>query len=460
VPVNNPLTAGTGTEVVTLQSLHTHSTQANFQYVQDFPTGTAVALGFNNNRASTTSQAQFLNPSVQTVASVSVAQSLLSGSNRALNQRALRIARISKQGSNLGFVRSAMDVITEVENNYWELVFARGDMEVRQRSVDLAQRLYDDNRRQVEIGTLAPLEVVRAEAQLAAAQQALIQAQTYQLQQQILLKSLITKNPLEPVVRDAEVIPTDTAQPPPMIELLPLSDAVEEAIEKRPDVQQSRLRMCAHDLNIRGTRSALLPTATLSGTITSTGLAGRATRGASVSTGFSDSTRTALAGDFPIFEGALTFSLPFGNRAAQADYARALLLERQEQASLQQLQNLVAVDVQNTQMALQQARSALAAAQKTRELQEQTLSAEQRRFQLGASTIFLVVQAQRDLSTAASAEVRALVNLVRGRVAFERALGRTLEANQIELVEELGVVRCDSEVTGRSLAGTLIGRGQ
>jgi len=460
VPVNNPLTAGTGTSVLGLQSLFTHSTQANFQYTQDFSTGTSLAMGFNNNRASTTSTAQFLNPSVQTVATFSIAQQLMAGFGRALNQRTLRIARLARQGSNFGFVQSVMDAITGVENNYWELVFARGDVGVRQRSVELAQRLADDNRRQVEIGTLAPLEVVRAEAQLASAQQDLIEAQTYEMQQQIALKSLITKNPLDRAVRDAEIITTDTAQPPPMIEVLPLNDAVQEAIEKRPDVQQNRLRLCAHDINIRAVKNALLPTATLSGGVTSTGLAGRATRGTALVTGFGDSAQTALSGDFPIYEASLTFNLPFRNRAAQADYARALLLERQEQATLQQLQNTVAVDVQNTQIALRQARTAVEAAVKTRQLQEQALAAEQTRFQLGASTIFLVVQAQRDLSTAASSEVRALTNLVKARVDFERAMGRTLEANRIDVMEELGVVRCHTELTGNGLNGTLIGQGQ
>jgi len=460
VPVNNPLTAGTGTDVVGLASLHTHSTQANFLYTQDFSTGTSLTMGFNNNRASTTSSAQFLNPSVQTVASFVISQQLMAGFGRALNQRTLRIARLARQGSNFGFLQSVMDAITEVENNYWELVFARGDMDVRRRSVELAQRLVDDNRRQVEIGTLAPLEVVRAEAQLASAQQNLIDAQTYELQQQISLKSLITKNPLDSAVRDAEVIPTDMAQPPPMIEILPLNDAVQEAIEKRPDVQQNRLRLCAHDINIRAVKNALLPTATLAGGVTSTGLAGRATRGTTAETGFGSSAQTALTGDFPIYEASLTFTLPFRNRAAQSDYARALLLERQEQATLQQLQNTVALDVQNTQIALRQARTAVEAAVKTRQLQEQALSAEQTRFQLGASTIFLVVQAQRDLSTAASSEVRARVNLVQARVNFERALGRTLESNQIDVVEELGIVRCQSELTGSGLNGTLIGQGQ
>ena len=142
-----------------------------------------------------------------------------------------------------------------------------------------------------------------------------------------------------------------------------------------------------------------------------------------------------FGGDFPEYQAQFTLNIPLRNRPAQADVARALLVQQQDQARLLQLQNTVAVDVQNSQIALRQARTAVEAAVKTRVLQEQALAAEQTRFQLGASTIFLVVQAQRDLSTAASAEVRAQVNLMEANASFERAMGRTLEANRIDIAD-------------------------
>jgi outer membrane protein TolC len=162
-------------------------------------------------------------------------------------------------------------------------------------------------------------------------------------------------------------------------------------------------------------------------------------------------------GDFPEYQAQVTLNIPIRNRPAQADMARALLVQQQDQARLLQLQNTVAVDVLNTQIALRQARTAVGAAQKTRELNEQALSAEQTRFQLGASTIFLVVQAQRDLSTAASAEVRAQVNLVQARANFERAMGRTLEVNRINISDaKSGSVPFNAQIPGTSITGQLL----
>ena len=225
-PVNNPLTAGTGTSSTALSEQFTHNTNANVQYVQAFPTGTSIAAGLNTVRASTTSQAQFFSPSVQTVGSFAITQQLLNGWGFALNNRAIRIARIARKGSDLAFAQSVLTDITSVQNFYWELVFARGDVEVQRRSVELAQRLYDDNQRQVEIGTLAPLELVRAEAQLATAQQNLINAQTRLLQQQNSLMNVIAKDLMDPTLANIEVIPVDSAQvAPPVVENLPLPDA-------------------------------------------------------------------------------------------------------------------------------------------------------------------------------------------------------------------------------------------
>jgi outer membrane protein TolC len=250
------------------------------------------------------------------------------------------------------------------------------------------------------------------------------------------LLNAIVKDFIDPALLNIEVVPTDTVQVPPPVEDMPLGNAVQEALGKRPDVLLSRLNMTAHDINVRAVRSALLPTITFNGFVSGTGLAGN-TRGANagIFSGFPTAMSTVLHGEFPEYQAQITMNIPIRNRAAQADMARALLVQQQDQARLLQLQNTVAVDVQNTQIALRQARAALEAAQQTRVLQEQALQAEQTRFQLGASTIFLVVQAQRDLSTAASSEVRARVDLAQAQADFERAMGRTLEVNRIDITD-------------------------
>jgi outer membrane protein TolC len=162
-------------------------------------------------------------------------------------------------------------------------------------------------------------------------------------------------------------------------------------------------------------------------------------------------------GQSPEFQAQLTLNLPIRNRVAQADNARALLAQRQDQARLQQIINGVAVDVQTAQITLQEDRTAVIAAQKTRQLQEQTLDADQKRLQLGASTIFVVVTDQQAVSTAAQAEVRAQVNLVEARVSFERAMGRTLDANQITIANaKSGVSPRDTLIPGTAVNGEII----
>jgi outer membrane protein len=245
-----------------------------------------------------------------------------------------------------------------------------------------------------------------------------------------------------------------------VVENIPLSDAVQEAMTKRPDVQLSKLNLTAHDVNLETVRSALLPTLTLNGFVSGTGLAGDTRKTPIILEGFPDALKTVFQGDFPEYQAVATLNIPLRNRPAQADVARALLVQQQDQARLLQLQNTVAVDVQNSLIALKQARTAVDAAVKTRQLQEQALSAEQTRFQLGASTIFLVVQAQRDLSTAASAEVRAQVNLMEADASLQRAMGRTLEVNRIEIsdAKSSAALPAYAQIPGTSVTGELVNR--
>ena len=441
-PANNPLTAGTGATATTLSTQFTHNTNSSVQYNQNFVTGTSVSAALSTVRASTTSAAVFFTPSVQTIGSLAITQQLLNGFGTGVNRKYLRLARIARKGSDLAFTQSVITDIVNVQNSYWELVFSRGNVQVNQRSVELAQRLYDDNQRQVQIGTLAPLELVRAEAQLATAQQGLIAAQTTQLQQQIALMNLIAKNMIDPVLNSVEVVPVDSATvTPPPIENIPLADAVMEASANRPDVQLAKLNLTGHDINIQVVKNAMLPTLSVNGFISGTGLGGdtnpltKATipTTAPIETGFPTALNTALGGSFPEYTATFNLTIPLRNRTAQADMARALLLQQQDQTRLLQLQNTVAVDVQNTQTLLKQSRTAVDAAVKNRVLNEQALGAEQTKLQLGASTIFNVVQAQQALSAAAGAEVRALVNLAEARVNFERAMGRTLAVNKVNI---------------------------
>jgi outer membrane protein len=473
LPANNPLTAGSGTASgSTFGVVNTHTDIGNVQYAQSFHTGTSFTASFNNTRQSTTTSTVFFDPAILTTFTVTANQPLLNGFGLLPNERYIRLARINKNISDLTFEQQVITSITAIANAYWELVFARGNVGVNQESVTLAQQLYDDNKKQVEIGTLAPLEIIRAEAQLASAQQGLIAAQTVQIQDQIVLLNLITKNPGAPELLNIEVVPTDSAAtPPPTLETIPLTDAIKEATTNRPDVLQAGDTIQGDDINVRATKNALLPTLNLSGLYTGNGLAGNfagkpanpsATPPTPAIPPFDSGLGTAFSGElraiYPEYNAALTLTIPIRNRQAQADSAMAQLTIHQDQARYTQVVASAINDVHNAQVTFALDRIAVDAAVKTRVLQQETLDAEQKKFALGASTIFLIVTDQQALAVAAAAEVRAQVNLAEAKVNFDRALARTLNAYNISIANaKSGAVPKDTLIPGTTTNGQLVG---
>lgn len=473
IPVNNPLTAGTGgaASFGTFSILNTHTTTGDIQYSQGFHTGTSFTASFNNTRGSSSSTATFFDPFVQSNFVFVASQQLLNGFGLLANEHYIRIAKVNKNIADQALVQQVITSITAVGNAYWELVFARGNVDVAQEEIALADKTYSDNKKQVDVGTLAPLEIVQAEAQVATAQQALIVAQTTVLQDQLTLLNLIAKDPNSPVLRNVEIIPTDTADvAPPEVEKLPLEDLIKEAVMKRPDVLQAGLQIQGDDINVRATKNALLPVLTLSGEYATEGLAGNTrlatctpvppattcTPPPQVFTGLATALNQQFTGVYPEYNAAINLTIPIRNRAAQATNIVAILSKRSDETSYQQTVNNAAIDVHNAQITLEQARITLAAAIKTRDLDQQTLDAEQKKYQVGASTLFNIVSDQNTLAAAESAEVRARVNLVEGKVNFDRAMARTLEVYSITIADaKSGHPAKDTLIPGTSFTGQL-----
>ena len=402
VPANNGLTSGTGTSAGTFAQLNTHSAIADFGYVQGFHTGTSFAATFNNLRGSSSSANNFFSPFVQTNFIFQASQQLLNGFGTVPNEHYILIAKTNKNIADQQLAQQVITSITAVEIAYWELVFARGNVEVAQQQIALANKTYSDNKKQVDVGTLAPLEIVQAEAQVATAQESLILAQTTVLQDQLALMNLIAKDPNAPVLRNVEIVPTDDASvAPPEVEKIPLEDLVKEAITRRPDVLQSRLLIEGDGINIKATKNALLPILTLSGEYATEGLAGNSKPGTctpqpctpppQIFSGLPAALNQEFTGTYPEYNAALSLTLPIRNRSAQANNVEAMLERRSDEANYQQIVNNAATDVHNAQITLEQARITLAAAVKTRDLDQQTLDAEQKKFQVGASTLFNIV---------------------------------------------------------------------
>jgi outer membrane protein TolC len=492
-PINNPFISGTGT--TTLSSIVSHSTQFNNQYSQTFHSGTNFTASWNNTRSSSTSIGNLLNPAVNSNLQVSLSQPLLNGFGIKMGTRNIRIAQNVRKIADWAFAQQAITTVTNTITDYWELAYARENVKVQQQAVAVAQKLYEDNKKQLEIGTMAPLDVTRAESELATDRQNLIVAQTVQLQDEQILKNAISKDPLAPNLINVEIITTDRPSPPAAVETASFEDAIKEAFAKRPELQEEVYNLKDAEIDVQATRNALLPTLTANAFYQSVGLAGNSpilgtttivgnlnapivdANGNPISVGgvpiFVPQAKTPVTGEskqgfttaqsqifhnrFPEYAGQLTLTLPLRNRSAQAVHARALLVQRQLETQAQQLRNAALLDVRNSYIALTQDRAQVEAAIKARELQQQTFDAEQKKYQLGASTVFLVIQTQRDLIAAQGTEIRALANLQEAKANYERALGRTLEVNHVTIADaKSGEVERETLIPG-TLHGRVVG---
>ena len=494
-PINNPFISGTG--AASLNHLSTHSSQFNNLFTQGFQTGTNLNVTWNNTRSSSTSGANFFNPAVQSTLSIGFSQQLLSGFGLSVNRRNILIAKNNRKVADWAFAQQAITAITNTITAYWELVYARANVKVEEQAVTVAGKLYSDNQKQLGAGTMSPLDVTQAESELATDRQNLIVARTIQLQDEQVLLNAISKDPLSQGLADVEIIPTDLPAQPAAIETATFGDAIKEAFAKRPELQQQIYNLKNADIDVQATRNALRPELVLTGQYSSVGLAGNSPiAGATTfSSGlpvvdqngnpvtvdiggvatpiFEPIKATSLAGTnqqgfttaqnqifhnrFPEYTAQLTLNLPLRNRAAQAESARAILAERQEQASIRQLKNAAILDVRNTYIALTQGRAQVEAASKARELEQQTFDAAQKKYRLGASTVYNVILTQRDLIAAQGTELRALANLQEAKANYERALGRTLDVNHVTIAEgKSGEVERSTLIPG-TLHGRVVG---
>jgi outer membrane protein len=492
-PINNPFTSGTGQTTTTLIPLAAHSSVFNNSYSQTFETGTNFSVSWDNTRSSSSPSANFFNPSVASNLQISVSQPLLNGAGLFVGRRNILIAQNDRKIADWAFAAQAITTITNTITDYWELVYARENVKVEQQAVAVSQKFYDDNKKQLEIGSVAPLDVTRSESELATDTQNLILAQTVQLQDEQILKNAISKDPLAANIVNVEIIPTDLPTQPPAIEET-FQDAIKEAFDKRPELQQQILNVKNSDIDVRATKNGLLPTLTVGAFYESQGLAGNSpvsgtpalissgvpivdangnpilVNGAEVfepsavtpvvgtnQQGFGTAQSQIFHNQFPEYAGQLTLTLPLRNRSAQAIHVRALLVQRQLETQMQQLRNAALLDVRNSYIALTQDRAQVAAAIKARELQQQTFDAEQKKYQLGASTTYNVILTQRDLISAQGTELRALANLEEAKANYERALGRTLDVNHVTIADGMsGSVDHDTLIPG-TLHGRVVG---
>jgi outer membrane protein TolC len=451
IPTLDPILTGSGTwshtttpqssTFVTGTTSLVNQTAANGVAIQkSFLTGTTVSLGLTNSTVQSNSVRNIFSPATSSSLSLTIAQNLLQGFGPAVNSRQIRIAKNNREVSDLTFKLQVETTVASVVELYWQLVALNDQVRVAKDAIAAAQRLYEDNKRQVEVGTLAPIEVTRAEAQIATGEQQLVIAQTQVLQQETILKTALSRNGVaSPVVADARVIPTDQINVPDVEPISPIQDMTAMALAARPELAQSRIQITNQELTMRGSKNALLPTLQAVASVANNGLAGDLANNANGSAffigGYGNVLSQIFARNFPSYSAGFNLQIPLRNRAAQGQVINDELTLRQQQLALLRLENQVRVDVQNALIGLTQARAQYQSAVKARVLQAQTLDAEQKKLALGASTIYNVINDQQALTLAESNAVSARAAYARAKVEMDRATGQILVNNNISMDE-------------------------
>lgn len=437
-PFSNTLLAG-----VPFQVTNSRAYQAG--YFQQFITGTAGQLTYSSTRYDVNSPDYTINPYTTGYLDFYIQQPILQGFGIASNNRYIRVARNNIKVSDLQLKRQVITTVSALLNLYWDLVSFNDDVRIKGEALETAQKLLEGNQHQAELGTLPKIEVTRAAAEVSADKENLMIAQTNVAQQEIVLKNALSRTGIaNPWLDEVHIVALDKIVVPEKEDLKATPELIEQALKKRPELEQTRINIESTKMNLAGTRNAILPTLNAFAEFTNNGLSGDPNILNNIPGnipapyalgGYGNLLGQIFARHFPNYSAGFSLNIPFRNRAAQSDYVSDQLQVRQGELQLQKSISQVRVDVKNAVIGLQQARARYETAVATRVLAQQTLEAENNRFKFGESTIPVVVQAQRDLAGSQDAEIQAMANYTHAKIALDEAVGQTLEVNGISMEE-------------------------
>jgi outer membrane protein len=427
---------------------------------QSFWTGTTIGVALNSlfNYKQNATTALF-NPIDTGSLSLSIQQNLLNGFGLAVNKRALHKAQNNLKANDLSFKQQLIATVSNVVDLYYDLVNFNDDLRVKQQTLDLDTKLYHDNQRRAELGAIAPIDIIAAEADMKAAQQDVINQESQVLQQEMILKSTITRSGLDDsTIALARIVPTDHIDIPAEEPVIPVQDLVKQAIAMRPEVEQQNITVENARLDLLGTKNNLLPTLQAYANFSNAGQGGQITsipqpvyNNAGVVVGYAPLTaaqvpQRLLGGygtvlnqiftrDFPNYAVGVQLTVPLRNKANQADEITNELQFRQQQIQAKQLSNSIKLNVMNSWTALRQARAAYDAAVEARKLQDQTLAGTRRKYDLGTATITDVLVAQRDDTTRQLSEKDAMDQYQRAKTNLQQTLGTILDTYDVNFEE-------------------------
>ncbi len=452
--------------------INTNTGMADFNYQQGFHWGTVGTVSFNNNHVTSNNSTPLLSPEISSNFQLKIMQPLLQGFGSLANTRYMIIAQHNREITNAAFRLQIITTVDQIENLYWNLVYAVENVKVQQDSLDYAQTILKDTKTQVKYGVDQPIQVANAESAVATNQQAVILAKTNLQLQELLMKNAISRVYSDPILRDAPVVPTSTIQMPTEERETAAEDLVNDALRHRAELAESQIDLSTRQLSGQAVANAVLPVVDVGGYYGGSGLGGNINPGIPVCTGTQvkrcfnpktapppfqnggpvsyGGTLSQLVDSTAADKGLIaTFDATLRNRQAQANQIRSQLELRQAQVRLQQLENQIRIEVRNALFDVQQNRASVKAAQQAVDLAKQTLYAEKRKLDVGVSNPDNVLQQHTSLVAAQSNLLSALTAYEESQVELSRATGLLLENNGISIPDaRAGVVNSFPQVRG------------
>ncbi|MBV8898363.1 MAG: TolC family protein [Acidobacteriaceae bacterium] len=428
--------AGTGASALSSSPGTLDFLTANYALVQGFSYGTQLEVDLNNAAQALYANQSNLDPFSSPNTSVTVSQPLFRGRGRDISLRYIRISKINEKISRLIFYQQLISTVYGISRLYYDLVSLNENVNVQRQTLAAARKLYEDDKAQVEQGTLAPIGLTQAQSLVASSELAVIQAEGLVKQQEVILKSQLSRQGTgDPIFGNLPIVPTDAIVIPTSDDLRPLNELVSEALSTRPDLIQASLQVQSGEVALKASINAAKPEIDLIGNFQTRGSTEVpfTTVGTPGTGAITAPTDLGVAGLrlSRIYQAGIQFNIPLKNQVAQADAARDLLQVRQAETRTQLLANQVREQVENSVVALQTARSALNAAIQSRQYQEVLVDAERDKLSVGASTNFLVIQQESYLAQARSTEVAARSVWIKARISLDRSLGNLLDKNGI-----------------------------
>ena len=409
----------------------------NLSYVQGFKSGAQLEATANNDSQVIYGSNSSSDPFSQPSTSVTLTQPLLRGFG-AVNLRYIRIANENRKVSRLLFEQQVLETVYGTTRIYYDLVSLGENVGVKQEALRAARKLQEDDQAQVDYGTLAPIELLRAKALTSSSEFDLTQAQGLYRQQEVILRNLLTRADAPAFNAGfTEIVPTDKLTVPPALDATPITDLIEQGLARRPDLAQSQLQIKAGQISAAASRNQALPQLNAYVNVETRGSSEQAyeqlgTPGTAIPT-LPVNFATGGLRVSTIFQGGVQLNLPLRNRVAQSDAARDAIQVHQVEARTEKLANQIRQDIENAQIALETSFAAYRAAVTSRGYQEQLLQAEQDKLEFGQSTPLLVIQNETYLEQAKSTEIAARSNYKKARIELDRSLGNLLDKNGISI---------------------------